>query len=175
MPLFYTGSQVWCVRCITNLKPNTTYYFDLVSDGTVDSNNGAHYRVTTGPTLSLPTSDVIYGQVFKRDGRTPAEGALVYVIVGDKDGKGTAGSSGLLSTLVDRSGYWQMNLGNLRLGSLSGYFAYSATGDTLNIEIEAATDGGITQTTDIAPHAPVTSLTIRTQQQPNIYLPFVVK
>jgi hypothetical protein len=160
---------------VTNLKPNTTYYFDLMSDGTVDSNNGAHYRVTTGPTLSLPTSDVIYGQVFKRDGRTPADGALVYVTVSDKDGKGSPGSSALLSTIVDRSGYWQTNLGNLRLGALGGYFAYSASSDVLSIEVEAAADGGIKQTMDTTPHAPVTHLTLTSQQQRNFYLPFVLK
>jgi len=47
------------------LVPNTTYYFDLISGGTTDDNDGAHYSVATGPTLGLPGSDTIYGQVFK--------------------------------------------------------------------------------------------------------------
>lgn len=158
---------------VGNLQPNTTYYFDLLSDGTIESNNGAHHRMTTGPTVGLPGSDVIYGKVFKPDGKTPAEGALVYVNVIDKDGRDSVGTSALLSAIVDRNGYWHANLGNLRENSLAGYFVYSARGDSIAIEVEGAVDGRIGQEIDTSGHAPVPPLILLGPRQFNVYLPFL--
>lgn len=62
---------------ISGLSPNTLYYFDVISGSTTDNNGGSHYAVTTGPTLALPGSDTVYGQVYKSDGTTPATGAIV--------------------------------------------------------------------------------------------------
>ena len=73
---------------LLGLAPETTYYFDVVSDGTVDDNTGHHYSVTTGPTLGVPASDTIYGRVFESDGITPAEGAIAYITLRDADGVG---------------------------------------------------------------------------------------
>ncbi|MBC8422446.1 MAG: right-handed parallel beta-helix repeat-containing protein, partial [Chloroflexi bacterium] len=97
---------------IADLSPSTTYYFDVVSGSTTDDNGGAHYVVITGPTLGLPTVDTIYGQVFKEDETTPAEGTIVYITLRDKDGNGSSGEAALLSALVDGDGWWSTNLGN---------------------------------------------------------------
>ena len=143
-----------------DLIPETTYYFDVVSDGTTDDNNGDHYNVTTGPTLGLPASDVIYGQVFKEDGTTPAEGTIVYIRLLDNDGSGSSGQSAPLSVLVEGSGYWHTNLGNARLADLSGYFEYSASGDSVTLLAEGAAGGCASQTVDTSVDTPAASMTL---------------
>ncbi|MBI5305488.1 MAG: fibronectin type III domain-containing protein [Chloroflexi bacterium] len=157
-----------------NLSPNTTYYFDLVSDSTVDNNKGAHYTFKTGAILGLPSSDVIYGQVFKPNSTTPAEGALVYITITDQNKTGTTGTSASLSAVVDRFGYWQANLGNLRQSSSSGYYAYSSNGDTLTIQVDGAGNGWGARSGDTSARAPAPPITLRWMNLP-FYFPFVTK
>ena len=135
---------------LLGLTSNTTYYFDVISDGTTDDNGGVHYTVTTGPTLGLPASDTIYGQVFKEDGTTPAEGTIVYITLRDADGSGSSGEAAPLSALVDSNGYWYGNLGNARMTDLSDYFYYSASGDEVELRAQGASDGTASQTVDTA-------------------------
>ena len=126
---------------LQGLTPETTYYFDVGSGPTTDDNDGAHYTVTTGPTLGLPPSDTIYGQVFKEDGTTPAEGAIVYITLRDADGSGSSDQAATLAALVDSNGYWYTNLGNARTADLTAYFDYSASGDRLGLDAQGAGDG----------------------------------
>lgn len=116
---------------VAGLAPNTTYFFDNLSGATTDNNGGSHYSVTTGPTLSLPASDLVYGQVYKSDGTTLAEGAIVYLYLGDGNSAGSTGNSSTMSSLVDASGYWFFNLGGTRTSNHASAFTYSS-GDTLS-------------------------------------------
>jgi hypothetical protein len=145
---------------LLGLMPETTYYLDVVSDGTVDDNNGNHYSVTTGPTLGLPASDTTYGQVFKSDGTTPAAGTIVYVTLGDNDGSGSSGQAASMSTLVDSSGYWYTNLGNARTPDLSAYFVYSASGDEIMLLAKGAAEGCASQTVDTGADTPAAPMTL---------------
>ncbi|MBC8422481.1 MAG: fibronectin type III domain-containing protein, partial [Chloroflexi bacterium] len=143
---------------LQELLPNTLYYFDVVSGATTDDNDGAHYTVTTGPTLGLPGSDQIFGQVFKEDGTTPAEGAIVYITLRDADGSGSPDEAATLSALVDDTGYWTTNLGNARLADLSGYFTYSASGDQVKLEAQGAAGGTGCLLVDTADDSPAADL-----------------
>ena len=125
---------------LDNLLPETTYYFLVVSGDTTDDNAGAHYNVTTGPTLGLPGSDTIYGSVFLTES-IPAEGSIVYITLSDADAAGSSREAAPLSALVDHSGFWSINLGNARIADLSSYYSYSANGDTLFLEAQGAADG----------------------------------
>ena len=145
---------------LLSLIPETTYYFDVVSDGTVDDNNGNHYSVTTGPTVGLPPSDTIYGQVFKSDGTTPAEGTIVYTTLKDNDSLGNSNQAAKMSSLVDSSGYWNANLGNARTPDLSGYFEYSASGDSVMLFAEGVADGCAIQTVDTSADYPAAPMTL---------------
>lgn len=120
------------------LTANTTYYFDIISDDEIYNNAGAHISCTTGPTLNIPSSQTVYGQVFKK--RIPADGAIVYITISDKDNAGSLGASAKMSCLVSK-GYWYVNLGNARIENLNGYFNYSAIGDELNIFAQGGKDG----------------------------------
>jgi len=145
---------------VSGLSPNTTYYFDVVSDGNTDDNGGAHHTAATGPTLGIPSIDTIYGQVFHADGTTPAEGTIVYITLFDDDGSGSPGQAAELSSLVDSSGYWNANLGNARLVDLSAYFEYSASADSVTLLAKGATEGCASQTVDTNADSPAVPMTL---------------
>lgn len=151
---------------LANLAPEVTYYFDVVSDGTTDDNGGAHYAVTTGPTLGVPPSDTIYGQVFRSDGSTPATGTIVYILLRDADGKGSSGEASPLSALVDSGGYWYTNLANVRTTDLTDYFSYSASGDEVVLTAQGAGEGTASQTTDTANDTPAPDMVLVTTATP---------
>jgi hypothetical protein len=136
------------------LNPDTTYYFDVYSNGTIDDNQGNHYSVATGPTISIPASDTIYGQVYLSNGTTPAEGCIVYIILEDADGAGSTGQALSLSSLVDKDGWWFTNLASSRLQDLSDYFSYSASGDHILLNAQCANDGTAEQTVDTGSDSP---------------------
>ncbi len=140
---------------LTKLKPETRYYFKVVSGAESDRHRTPRFQtlldIRTAPVLeSLPESDTVYGKVFYRDGITPATGALVYLTLQNSDRTGDTGESTLLSALVDSNGYWHANLGNARTPDLERTFSYSASGDQLLIEVQDAESGTASQTVDTA-------------------------
>ena len=114
-------------------KAATRYRFDVVSDVTSDTNAGAHYLVTTGPTLSLTGSDQTRGTIARADGTAP-DGVVVHVRA-----TGTTGNSAPLAFLITATNAkeWAVNLGNLRTAALDATYPVS---DTTQIIVTA--DGG---------------------------------
>ena len=151
---------------LSGLSPNTTYYFYVLSDGVADTNNGSYYSFTTGATLGVPSSDSVYGQVFKSDGVTPASDVLVYLRVLNNDDSGSLDESGLLSALTDDSGFWYdvntggaLNLASARTKDGSAYFSYSASGDAVRVRVVGGGDcDGLVQldTGNDSPAPPIT-------------------
>ena len=111
---------------ISSLDSGTTYYFEVVSGGVTYNNGGAPFEVTTGATIGgtplLP--EIVSGQVFKSDGTTPAEGAIVYAQIGTS-------SSQVLSILADAGGNWGLNIGPVRTEDFQYYYAHSDSDDLL--------------------------------------------
>ncbi|MGA1841149.1 MAG: fibronectin type III domain-containing protein [bacterium] len=127
-----TSENIHFVR-ISNLQPETIYYYDVVTGTAIDNNGGLHYSFLTGPTTQTPPiPDTAYGRVVLPVGSTPAVGALVYVTIIENNGKGSAGRSTTLSSLV-ASSYWNVQLSNARVLDMSSPFIYSLSGDTLEI------------------------------------------
>ena len=158
---------------LQGLSPQTTYYFEVVSGATVDDHKGSCYQVPTGPTLDLPVSDSIYGRVYESDGITPAVGAIVYVTLQDADSAGSPGEAGVMTALVDADGWWQANLGNARLAVGSGYFTYSAAGDTVVLMARGVDGGFVSRTVGTGDLGSVAPLMLVRRRWP--YLPLVVK
>ena len=111
-----------------------------------------YYQFTTGPTLSLPPSDLIYGQVFDPMTSRLAAGALVYGQLRDADAQDSPGAAAPLSALVEAGGYWSLRPGgarttnqrssvHLRPGDRpAGHSATDGTGCTANQIVNTATD-----------------------------------
>ena len=152
---------------LTGLTPETTYYFDVMSGSEVDDNSGGHYQVATGPVLSPPGSDLIWGQVFESDGVTPASDVLVFLRVQDGDSAGSSAQSALLSGLTDAAGYWQepvtngaVNLATARSEDGAAYFSYSPAGDRLRLEAVISANRRITAEVDTANDSPAAAIVL---------------
>ncbi len=123
---------------IKHLKPNTTYYFKTVSSGDIiDDNDGSSYLVNTGPALIPSGSLQPAGRIYEEDGKTPANGAIVYITV-----EGGMGKSAPVATLVDENGYWYVELVNSRTADLQGLFAVTGD-DVLGIEVDGGLMGAV--------------------------------
>lgn len=144
---------------IKNLSPDTLYYFDVISDDRVYDQKGRHFICTTGPTLAIPSSKTVYGQVFEKDG-ADADGAIVYVTIKDKDRAGSPGSSAEISCLAS-SGYWYVNLGSARTNDLNGYFEYSSSGDRLDLSAQGAGDGVDKKKIDTGTPLPIPAMRLK--------------
>ncbi len=125
---------------IQGFSPSTTYRCEVVSGGVVDDNGGARYPVTTGPTLLIPGSATVDGDVYKVDGATLVDYALLYLRLIDSDGLGSTGSSQWAVARVE-GGYWQLNLGNIRTADASAYFTYTPGTDQLEYWVQGGADG----------------------------------
>ena len=143
-----------------SLKPDTLYYFDIVSGNSRDDNGGQHYTLQTGPTLSIPGTDTAYGQVMRSDASTPAEDAIVFITLQDGDGADSPGEAGLLSSLVDANGYWFTNLADARTIDLAGYFDFSAAGDTVYLFAQGASEGTACAYVDTSVDAPAMTINL---------------
>jgi len=119
---------------ITGLQPDSQY--DVEISSTANGATSSHQlSFHTGPTLPLPPSETVYGQIFMSEGNRPAEGVVIFIRIADQDRQGSQGESALMSSLVDENGYWHANLGNARTEDLSGPFRYSSFCDVLEITI----------------------------------------
>lgn len=112
------------VVTVRNLLPSTTYTFDLISGSSVDANSGAHYRVTTGPTLPLVAPDAIIGRMRPAAG-TPDTDAYVVVTAQSATGVSSAPITSLIPAMY--AGNWSLDLGNLRTQDQSSAFPIDDT------------------------------------------------
>jgi len=148
---------------LTDLQESTRYYCDIHSGATVDDNGGAHYQIVTGPIINIAPPGAIYGQASRADGSSPA-GIMVYLMVRDGDGKGSPGRSALLSTIIKEKdqGYWYLNLGNARVEGLTAPFAYSASGDKLELRFVGGPGQVAEITLDTGAAAPAPTVAVPT-------------
>ena len=126
---------------VSGVMPSTSYAFDIVSGTGVDNNVGAHYTVTTGPTLPITSPSQAFGTVTLRDGTTPT-GAIVFVTAST-----SSSTSSPLATLVtsDEQKAWLVDLANLRSSSLTS--TVTVTDDTsLTVFANGGLDGSASTT-----------------------------
>jgi len=101
---------------LTNLSPETIYYFNIRSGDQVYKNNDTSFQVTTGPPLSKNPSDQkpIVGKVILLDGSAPQEGIL-YVTTND---------SQVISTEIKSDGTYILPLNSLRNSDLASFYNF---------------------------------------------------
>ncbi len=124
-------SQPHSVHTITisNLKPQTKYFFAIISGSTTYTNNNLPYEVTTAATLPAPPGgSTVIGSINKPDGTKPAE-AIIYV--------STEGSQ-ILSAIAKADGTYAIPISELRDTQFS---AYKAIEDQTVLNINVIGDG----------------------------------
>lgn len=117
---------------LTGLEPSTVYYFDVRTGDSVDNNGGAHYTFSTAA-IGLGTPHTLYGQVVRQPDSAFA-GRIMVRVMAESDDQ----ASYPLATLCDESGYWSVNLSNLKDTSSNDVFSHSL-GDSLSVEVFADT------------------------------------
>ena len=126
---------------ISGLAADTEYFFDVISADTTDDNAGAHYSVTTGPSLLFAMPEIVSGTAYLMDGTTPAEGAIVYLQIGTS-------SSQVLSGLTDANGSWGVDIAPVRAQDFQSYYAHTDA-DDLVVNVQGSAQGTATITTTI--------------------------
>ncbi|MFH1097405.1 MAG: hypothetical protein V1749_07900, partial [Candidatus Desantisbacteria bacterium] len=127
---------------LTGLAANTTYYYDIVTSGSTDDNNGEHYSFKTGAVISSAiTSRMVSGSVFKKGGVIAADDAIVYVRLKDTNATGDSGTSGWISTRTNSSGNFSIDINTIRRLDGIGLFSYSSSGDTIEVVVDGSGDG----------------------------------
>jgi hypothetical protein len=123
--------------------PNTNIYFEVVSGGETDDNNGAKYMVTSGATLGVPSSGYnIKGTVYKTGGAA-APNVIVYIQLRDANGLGSAGYSQWGSALTASNGTWIYNLAGLRTANAGAYFDVTYGTDNVRINWQGGSEGNV--------------------------------
>ena len=82
---------------------------------------------------------MISGTAYKAGGVTAAEGSIIYASIGN---------SQVLSSLVDSSGAWGLDIAPIRAADYQSYYAH-ADSDNINITVQGAGDGTDSQTVTI--------------------------
>ena len=127
------GSEIHRV-VLGNLSESTPYYFEVVSGGITDDNQGDYYSfTTTKPGAGVPS--VIYGRVIEAETNTAGANILVTGTLR----RGEIGSYPL-SGMADSDGMWVLNLGNLKSPGSSSVLPYEV-GDTIVLEFQGGSSG----------------------------------
>lgn len=134
---------------LTDLQPETTYYFEIYANNKSHDDNGQPYQTLTGPSLGQNSivNDLAFGTVFDIQ-QKPAEGAIVYLNM--------SGAS-LQSTLVTSAGNWAIPLQNLRSANLSQWREYDPQKEEIEIFIQdrEQTASAATNTANDSPVPPI--------------------
>lgn len=121
---------------LTGLKPNTTYYYKINSEGNEFDNKGIPWELTTGIALNTGGDPVVMsGSVINASG-AQVKRALVY-----------ANASGyLLSTLTSDSGTFVFQLASARNQDLQSYLNIDPAQTMVEISVQAGADGDASAT-----------------------------
>lgn len=121
---------------VENLKPQTNYFFTILSDNKTFDNNGQVYQVTTANQIQglAPENDVAYGIITKAD-NSVAEGAIVYLSLSNTSPQ---------SSLTTSSGNWVIPLSSSLAIGLNEYASYDREASIEEIFVQAGQLGTAT-------------------------------
>ena len=126
---------------LTGLKPDTTYFYNINSEGTDFDNNSLPWQFTTGSQIAASQNSIpISGSVITSSGQ-PSKRALVYVNV---DGY-------LLSTLTSDAGNFVLQLANTRTSDLKQIAQINESQTLLTVSVQA--EDGETSSAQIFPQS----------------------
>lgn len=116
---------------ISNLNPNTTYYFKILSSGQEFDNSGIPWTLQTAITLTtIPSTKLISGNLVAPSGQ-PVEGAAIFI---------SSPNMSTITTLSSSNGSWVAPLGSARDKALGSYVNLSVN-PLLDIFAQAGPQG----------------------------------
>lgn len=115
---------------VTDLEPETDYYFKIGSENLLYDRNGQAFNITTPAILGTPTDFKVYGKVLN-PAQTPAEGAIVYV---------TLSGATPLSGLVESNGNYLIPISTARSLDLKNYALFDPTTTPMSVVVETGRD-----------------------------------
>ena len=143
-----------CTHYITiiGLNENTEYNYVINEiQGEEIINDGQRYHITTGQNMIPVGTFQPAGQVFLDDGQTPALNSIVYITVSNSNEQ-----SAPLSTIVDKNGFWFVELINARNADYQSLYPLSNS-DILGVKVYSE------QKDDVHLEMPVKNIKDRTQ------------
>lgn len=108
---------------LSRLRPETKYFFNVISGDQTYDNGGESFSVTTSKTENTPPGFEFAKGEFKN---LPEHGeAIILASIKDTDSSGSKGISNTMSTLADSKGYWSISLSSMRTSDGKGYFQFT--------------------------------------------------
>lgn len=111
---------------VTNLVPETEYYYEIHSGTIVYNDNGLPYRITLPATQSSPPD---FYSIF---GTVTGSGAADAIVFGRITSD--SGTSAYASSAVGSGGTWTLSLGGVRTSDYQSYFNFDSS-DTLSLTV----------------------------------------
>lgn len=117
---------------VSDLQPNTTYYYEIKSGTSKYDNGGSKYTLKTVETPSSPPAfEAVKGTVNNMS--TGSEGIL-FATIEDKDGTGSKGKSLEVSSLISENNIFSLTISNAINSNGTGFFEYTS-GDNITFDI----------------------------------------
>ncbi len=135
---------------VDNLKPDSRYYYTITSGNKTYSNNDDPYVTKTSSTFGEISNiqNLISGKVITSDGLVPKDGIVVIKISGAQ----------ILSTLIDDTGSYAIQLNNLKNFDLESLYEFGEN-MPVNIDIFAENQNSKIQlSTDLLSDIPIITI-----------------
>jgi len=130
---------------ISELDPESKYYFEIISGNTVENNNDNYHIIETGPPLIPLGSCLVAGRVFKDENKMkPLYDSIVYISIIEESQESSINSF-LISP--ESYGYWYFDLVNLRTKDNKKNFSYKCGTSKIYLKVQAGKDGRYEMTT----------------------------
>lgn len=109
-----------------NLKPETKYYFKIISSGIKYDNSGKLFEVKTGPSKVPFDNDIAQGKILTST-KEPAKGAIVYLSLANTITQ---------SALTDNEGNWIIPLSTARNPDITTFSNYDRSAQVEEILVQ---------------------------------------
>lgn len=132
-----------------NLKPQTKYYFKIISNGKTYDNSGKLYEATTASVATPEDNDIAQGKILDSSG-SPLADVLVYLSMANTLEQ---------AAITDQNGHWMIPLATARTLSLQGISGYDRSAQIIEITAKTGTNTA-TATLTTANDNPTPDITI---------------
>jgi hypothetical protein len=113
-----------------NLKPQTKYYFKIVSNGKTYDNSGKPYEITTASVATPEDNDISQGRILDSSG-SPLANALVYLSLANTVEQ---------AAITDQNGHWMIPLATSRTINLQNISNYDRSAQIIEITAKTGTN-----------------------------------